>query len=145
MTITQLSVFVENTPGALARITSILADNNIDIRAMSLAETQNFGVLRLIVDDPNRAGEALEKNNIVFHFTNVVAAAISDEPGGLSRVLSVLSDAGVNITYMYAFIAVSGHYATVVLRISSAQRKCATEVLGAAGIRIFSQEDIGRL
>lgn len=145
MTITQLSVFVENSPGALARITSVLAENNIDIRAMSLAETQNFGVLRLIVNNPTRAGEALEKNNIVFHFTNVVAAAIPDEPGGLSRVLSVLSDAGINITYMYAFIAVSGHYATVVLRISSAQRKHAAEVLDAAGVRIFSQEDICRL
>lgn len=145
MTITQLSVFVENSPGALARVTGILAKNNIDIRAMSLAETQNFGVLRLIVDDYRKAGEVLEKNNFVFHFTNVVAAAIPDEPGGLAQVLSLLADASVNITYMYAFIAVSGHCATVVLRISSAQRQRAIDALTAGGVRIFDEKDISSL
>lgn len=142
MTITQLSVFVENNTGALAKITGILAGRGIDIRAMSLAETQNFGVLRLIVDDTPAAGEALEKNNVVFHFTEVLAAAVPDVPGGLSGILTILAENNINITYMYAFITVSGHHAAVVLRISSAVRDKAAAVLGAAGIKILDENDI---
>lgn len=142
MTITQISVFVENTPGALAKITGILAEKKIDIRAMSLAETQNFGVLRLIVDNPTAAGETLEANNIVFHFTKVVAATIPDEPGGLSGILGILADGGINITYMYAFITESGHAAAVVLRISSAVRDKAIELLRKNDIRILGEADI---
>ncbi len=145
MTITQLSVFIENTPGALARITGVLAENKIDIRAMSLAETDNFGVLRLIVDDNERAGHVLRENNIVFHFTEVVAAAIEDVPGGLAKILSVLAEKGIDIVYMYAFITVSGHKAAVVLRIHSADIESATETLCGAGIKLLDAAEAANI
>ena len=105
MTVNQLSVFVENRQGALSRIADILALAGVDIRAMSLAETQNFGVLRLIVNNTKAAEAALKKNNIVFHITQVVAAAVEDRPGGLAKILRILSENGIDILYMYAFVA----------------------------------------
>lgn len=145
MTINQLSVFVENRQGALSQITSLLASEEVDIRAMCLAETQNFGVLRLIVDDTDKAAATLAKNNIVFHITKVVAAAVPDSPGGLARILTLLSDNKIDITYMYAFIAVSGNYAAVVLRISGSVRDRAASLLADAGVRILVEGDIGKL
>lgn len=145
MTINQLSIFIENQKGALAKITGLLAEKSIDIRAMSLAETQNFGVLRLIVSDTEAAAEVLREQNIVFHLTKVLAAAVPDKPGGLAQILKILADNNIDITYMYAFLAVSGSYATVVLRISSALRDTAAGILSAAGVRILGEEDIKKL
>lgn len=145
MTISQLSVFIENKQGALARLTAVLAAENIDIRAMSLAETQNFGVLRLIVNDTDKARTALEKNNIVFHITQVIAVSVDDKPGGLAKILSILAEKNIDIMYMYAFLAVSGSCATVVLRIQSQNRAAAVSALTAAGIRILNEEDASRL
>ncbi|MBQ9079523.1 MAG: ACT domain-containing protein [Clostridia bacterium] len=142
MSITQLSVFVENNPGALSRITRLLADSKIDIRAMSLAESHNFGVLRLIVNDHVAAGKVLEANNIVFHFTEVVAASFPDEPGGLSRALELLAEEGIDIAYMYAFIAVSGHSAAVVLRVHGNVREAAAKKLSDGGIKVLTKDDI---
>lgn len=145
MTISQLSVFIENKQGALARLTAVLAAENIDIRAMSLAETQNFGVLRLIVNDTDKARTALEMNNIVFHITQVIAVSVDDKPGGLAKILSILAEKNIDIMYMYAFLAVSGSCATVVLRIQSQNRAAAVSALTAAGIRILNEEDASRL
>lgn len=145
MTISQLSVFIENKQGALARLTAVLAAENIDIRAMSLAETQNFGVLRLIVNDTDKARTALEKNNIVFHITQVIAVSVDDKPGGLAKILSILAEKNIDIMYMYAFLAVSGSCATVVLRIQSQNRAAAVSALTATGIRILNEEDASRL
>jgi hypothetical protein len=145
MTINQLSVFVENRQGALSQITDLLASKGIDIRAMCLAETQNFGVLRLIVDDTDKAAAVFTENNIVFHITKVVAVAVPDEPGGLAKILRILSDNKIDIMYMYAFIAVSGNYATVVLRISSTVRDSAIKALSDAGVRILGESDIDKL
>ncbi len=142
MTINQLSVFVENRQGALSQITRLLAENKIDIRAMCLAETQNFGVLRLIADDTAKAAETLTANNIVFHITKVVAVAVPDSPGGLAKVLGILTENKIDISYMYAFVAVSRNYAAVVLRISSAVRDRAAEILSLAGVRILGESDI---
>lgn len=142
MTVNQLSVFVENRQGALSRIADILALAGVDIRAMSLAETQNFGVLRLIVNDTKAAEAALKKNNIVFHITQVVAAAVEDKPGGLAKILRILSENGIDILYMYAFVAAPGNYAAVVLRISSAVREKAVALLTEAGVRILGGDDI---
>jgi hypothetical protein len=145
MTINQLSVFVENRQGALSQITDLLAERGIDIRAMCLAETQNFGVLRLIVDNTDNAAAAFTENNIVFHITKVVAVAVSDTPGGLAKILHILSDNQIDIMYMYAFIAVSGNFATVVLRISSTVRDSAVNLLTDAGVRILGENDIEKL
>ena len=94
MFVSQLSVFIENTPGALARVTKLLADNNIDIRAMSLAEMPDFGVLRLIVNDNETAGRVLAESNFIYRFTDVIAISVSDEPGGLSSALALLAGEG---------------------------------------------------
>lgn len=145
MTINQLSVFVENRQGALSQITDLLAAREIDIRAMSLAETQNFGVLRLIVDDTDRAAAIFTESNIVFHITKVVAVAVNDTPGGLAKILRILSDNEIDIMYMYAFIAISGNFAAVVLRISSSVRDRAISTLSDARVRILSENDIDKL
>lgn len=145
MSINQLSIFIENKQGALARITDILAGHSVDIRAMSLAETQNFGVLRLIVSDTEAAAAALAEHNTVFHLTKVLAAAVPDKPGGLASILKILSDNNIDIMYMYAFLAVSRSHATVVLRISSSKRDSAAAILASFGVRILGEEDIRKL
>ena len=142
MPVNHLSVFVENRQGAFSRIAENLPLAGVDIRAMSLAETQNFGVLRLIVNNTKAAEAALKKNNIVFHITQVVAAAVEDRPGGLAKILRILSENGIDILYMYAFVAAPGNYAAVVLRISSTVRERAVTLLSEAGIRILGGEDI---
>ena len=145
MFVSQLSVFIENTPGALARVTKLLADNKVDIRAMSLAEMPDFGVLRLIVDDNATAGKVLKENNFIYRFTDVIAISVSDEPGGLSSALALLSDDGVNISYMYAFIAVSGHTAAVVIRVPDADRDRVAQKLTAGGAHLLSDEEAAKI
>ena len=104
MTIDQLSVFVENKAGKLAEITAVLADEGIDIRAMSIADTKDFGILRLIVNDADKAVSALKREQYIVSVTKVIAVAISDTPGSLAAVLRILSDNAISIEYMYAFI-----------------------------------------
>lgn len=141
MFVSQLSVFIENTPGALARVTKLLADNKVDIRAMSLAEMPDFGVLRLIVNDNAAADKVLKANNFVYRFTDVIAISVSDEPGGLAAALDMLSDEGVNISYMYAFIAVSGHTAAVVIRVPDADRDRVAQKLTEGGAHLLSDKE----
>lgn len=144
MTINQLSVFAENQPGSIAHITQTLANEGVNILGLSLAEAQGFGVLRLIVDDAGRAGEAFDNCGIVYHFTNVVAVSVPHEPGGLARVLTLLSDSGVKIAYMYSLFSSPDDRATLILRIPSAQRPHAYEVMSAAGVRILDEEQVMR-
>ncbi len=143
MAIKQLSIFVENKPGTLISITQSLAKAEVDIRAMSIADTQDFGILRLIVSDIDKAKGALQSDNCVVSVTNVVAVAVSDEPGALSNVISLLADNGINIEYMYAFITVSKKYAYIVLRVEDNEK--ATELLEANGVKMVSEEDIQKL
>ena len=105
MSIKQISVFVENKPGALSAMTQVLAEQGVDMRALSLAETKDFGIVRIIVDKVYEATTALKDAGYVHSVTPVVGAAIPDAPGGLDQVLRVLSGAGVNVEYMYAFWA----------------------------------------
>ena len=100
----QLSIFLENKPGRLAAVIAALAENNINLRALALADTLEFGVLRLIVDRPADAREALNKQGFRAQVTEVLAVEVPDKPGGLSRVLSAFAEAGVNVEYMYAFV-----------------------------------------
>ena len=142
MTINQLSIFVENNAGALGKITKVLADNNIDILALSLGETKNYGILRLIVNDTYAAAEALKAEGIVFHLTKVIAAALPHTPGGLSGVLNVLAEKNIDIMYLYAFVTAAGNGATVVLRVADELRETAASALMAAGVKLLDETDI---
>jgi len=143
MAIRQLSVFLENRHGTLVEVTELLAAEGIDIRAMSLADTQDFGILRLIVNDPEKAKAALAKIGFIASVNEVLAVAINDNPGALSEVIHVLAGANVNIEYMYAFLGNHKGNAYVVLRVMDNDSTAA--VLEAAGIPLVSEADIKTL
>ena len=140
----QLSIFVENQPGALCAMTKVLADHGVDMRALSLAETGDFGIARVIVDNIYNATTVLKDAGYVHSLTPVVGVAIPDEPGGLNKVLEVLSAAGVNVEYMYAFLG--GRTVDRAYMIFRVQDNAAAEAaLKAKGIRLVEQEEIERL
>ena len=105
MSVKQISVFIENKKGKLAETTRYIADHNINLRALSIADTQDFGILRIICENPAVANEALQAGGYITTMTDVLAAAISDEPGSLAAILEVLSDAHVVVEYTYAFLS----------------------------------------
>ncbi|MDR1496228.1 MAG: ACT domain-containing protein [Clostridiales Family XIII bacterium] len=121
MTIDQISVFVENEPGKLADVTKILADAGVDLRAMSIADTRDFGILRIIVDDTIGAVGALKNADYVTLLSKVIAVRIEDRPGGLAGVLAVLGDAGVSLEYLYAFVSRKEGNAYVILRVEDTE------------------------
>ena len=143
MAIKQLSVFVENMPGTLADVTDAIADAEIDIRAMSVADTQQFGIIRMIVDDIATAKQKLSDRNLFVRTTDVVGVAVSDEPGGLARAVRVLADNKINIDYLYAFISVSKKNAYVVLRVD--ENDAAEKVLVENGFKLVTDDDISTL
>ena len=140
MSIKQISVFVENKPGALYGLTGVLAQNGVDLRALSLAETSEFGIVRIIVDNLYQAATVLKDASYVHSLTPVVGVAIPDVPGGLNKVLQVLTDARVNVEYMYAFISRDKGKAYVIIRLDNGQK--AAEALHANGFEILSPEAI---
>ena len=133
MSIYKVSVFVENKKGRLADIAKVLADNNINIRALSIADTTNFGILRLIVDDPQKAEAALKANNFTVSLTHVIAIEIPDVAGGLLQALEVLNSENISIEYMYAFIDSTEGKAAVVMRVED--RKAAADLLDKHGFK----------
>ena len=144
MSIKQISVFVENKPGALYALTAVLAQGQIDMRALSLAETKDFGIVRLIVNDLYRATTLLKDAGYVHSLTPVVGVAIPDVPGGLNRVLQVLTDARVNVEYMYAFLGGKDvDHAYMIFRV--ADDKAAETALASRGIQVLDQEQVERL
>ncbi len=140
MTINQLSVFIENKEGKLADLTSILARNGIDIRAMSVADTQDFGILRLIVNDSDRAIGVLKDEGFVVSVTQVLAVAINDTPGSLAKVSRVLADNHISIEYMYAFITTRKEAAYIVFRV--ADNDTAAKLLSDNGVTVVTPADI---
>lgn len=118
----QISIFVENTAGRMARILKCLAENKIDIKALSIADTSDFGILRLIVDNPDTAYDVIKKNGLSVRLTNVVAVEMSTEVGGLADVISKLNEAEVNIEYMYAFNGRFNNSAVVILRVDDSEK-----------------------
>lgn len=128
----QISVFLENKAGRLEEVTSILAEANINIRALSLADTSDFGILRLIVNDNNKAKEELKKAGFAVAKTEVVAVEVSDQPGGLHHILRILKKANVNVEYMYAFVQQNGANAVLIFRFDN---------LGEA-LRILKDNDV---
>ncbi len=143
MAIRQLSVFVANEPGSLSVITDALAAAGVDLRAMSIADTADFGILRLIVDQTDTAAAVLKKLGTIYSVTEVVAAAIDDRPGGLADVLRLLSENGINVEYLYAFIAVSGREAFLVLRVDDNEKT--ERILTEHQVKMLGEADIHRL
>ncbi len=140
MFVKQISVFLENKSGRLAEVTSVLGDNNIDISALSIADTTDFGILRLIVNKPEEAEKVLRDNGFTMSITNVLAIGVNDEPGGLAKVLKVLEGDKTEIEYMYAFVSKKDDEALVILKTSNPKR--AIEVLKAQGINVLSSDQV---
>jgi len=140
MKINQLSIFLENQPGHLATPCAILADAGINILTLTLADTQRFGILRLILREWEQAKEILEKNGLVVKITEVVAIQVEDHPGGLQHLLQIVETSGVNIEYMYAFPARAGGKAVMVLRLDDADKGIAT--LLQAKVNILSGAEL---
>lgn len=140
MSVKQISVFLENRPGALLGLTKVLAEKNVDMRAFSLAETSEFGIARIIVDDLDATAAILRDEGFVHSVTPVVAVAISNTPGALNAALTALSEAGVNVEYMYAFIGGKKDGAYMIFRVADDAK--ASAVLRAAGIQLAEQEEI---
>jgi hypothetical protein len=136
MKIQQLSIFAENQPGHIAGPCRLLAEHGIDIRALALADTQRFGILRLIVSDPAKAKGVLEAAGHVVKTTEVLAVPVADRPGGLAEVLAALEGTGVNIEYMYAFPG--GHEGKAVLVFRFGDPDAAIRVLEAKGLPVLS-------
>ena len=133
MIVDQISVFIENKLGSLAEVTELLGHAGIDLRALSLADTADFGVLRLIVDAPNRALDILREAGFVVSMTQTLAVPIQDSPGGLARVLKIITDAKIYVEYAYAFITRKKGNAYVILRLEN--NAAAVELLANNGIK----------
>lgn len=140
MLIKQISIFVENKQGRLSAITNILKENNIDIRALSIADTKDFGILRLIVDNPEKAYEALKGEECTVTITDVIGIGLEDKPGGLSDAMEILDKNHINVEYMYAFISESVDTAFVILRVEDNDK--AIGVLTRNNIRVLNSSEI---
>ena len=140
MTIEQLSVFVENQPGKLVEALEALAAAKVDLRALSLADTADFGILRLITDKPSLALSVLQDAGFLVKSNEVIPVAVGDKPGGFAAVLRVLADAGIDVEYTYAFVAHSHGNAYVILRVND--NGAAVKVLTGKGIPILTAEEL---
>jgi hypothetical protein len=140
MKVEQLSIFLENKSGRLAEVANILAKAGINIRALSLADTADFGILRIIVNNTERAKEVLKENGFTVGKTEVIAVEVPDRPGGLAGILDILKERGINVEYMYAFVQKSKENAIIIFRFDETDR--AIECLKASGIRILRGEEV---
>ncbi len=140
MRVEQIAVFLENKSGRLAEITGILAANNINIRALSVADTADFGILRLIVDKVDAAKKVLKEGGFTVGKTNVIAVEVEDKSGGLARVLKTVEAEGLNVEYMYAFVNKSGENAVLIFRFDDMDK--AISSLQAAGFTILSGDQV---
>lgn len=144
MTVKQLSVFIENRPGRLSAVTKILGDNDVNIRAMSLADTKDFGILRLIVDDFEKAVSALKTEGFSVTTTQVLAVEINDRTGGLSEAMKALYNDNISVEYMYsAFINTKENTAYLILRVENVT--AALEALSEAGFALISQQELASI
>ena len=143
MAIKQLTVFIQNKKGTVVSVTEILAKNDINLRALSIAETQDFGILRLIVSDEAKAEKVLRENGYLIKVIDVVGVKIGDAPGKLTAALDVLDKANLNVEYLYAFMARTEKHAYVVLRVEDNEE--AESILTSAGFKMISVADINKL
>ena len=144
MSVKQISVFLENKPGTLNKMTKVLAEHKIDMRALSLSETKDFGIVRMIVDDVYSAMNVLKEADFIASLTPVLVYAIPDEPGGLNKVLEAFSEADVNVEYMYASLGSrQADHAYMIFRL--ADEKAAEAALAKKGFKALTQEEISQL
>ncbi len=143
MVVKQISVFVENTSGRLAKVTKILAEKNIDIQALCVADTTDFGILRMIVDKPDEAKAALREGGFAVKTTEVIAVSIEDAPGGLNKAMQILAESGIGIEYMYAFTEKRRNDALVILRVEN--NEDAAKALEKGGVPVIPGEVIYNL
>jgi hypothetical protein len=143
MKVKQISIFLENKSGRLADVTKVLGENNINIRALSIADTTDFGILRLIVNLPEKAWKVLKEKGFTVSETEIIAVRIPDQPGGLSGILNILEKNRINIEYMYAFVGKSGTDAVVVIRVENIDR--AIELLQKEEVSLLSGKEIYEL
>lgn len=136
----QLSIFLENKEGRLLNTLDIIEELKINIRALSIADTSEFGILRLIVTDPEMVKEKLEEKDFIVKITKVVAVSIDDEPGGLNKILRLLKDNDINLEYLYAFVEQKTYHAIVLLRLENMED--GLKVLEDGGAEIISSDDI---
>lgn len=143
MKVIQISVFLENKEGRLHKVCQLLGDNNINIRALSIAENEDFGILRIVVNNPQKAVEILKQNNIMANMTDIVAVEVDDQPGGLSKILNVLKDNDINVEYMYGFLERCSDKALLVFRFDHADK--AIDILAENNIKVARENDINNL
>lgn len=139
----QISVFLENTSGRLAHVTKVLGDAGINIRALSIADTSDFGILRLIVNDPVKAYRILKDEGFTASETEVIAVRMPDSPGGLATVLDQMSEENINIEYLYAFLGMSGNEALVVFKVEDIE--AAKIKFSAKGIKFMEEQELYQL
>lgn len=140
MYVKQISVFIENTPGRLADFTRLLGENQIDLVSLSIADTTHFGILRGVVADYERAEKLIAEAGYTVRLTDVLAASVPDVPGGLAKVLGMLSENGISIEYLYSFVRNAGKNALIIFRVEELEK--AAQVLKDNGVRLLTQEEV---
>lgn len=140
MLLKQVSIFVENKSGKLFDVLKLLGDNKIDISALSIADTTDYGILRLIVNKPKYAASILKENNFIVKIHDVIAIRIDNKPGGLVNALELLRNNGIEISYLYAFVASLGNSASVMLKVDDLEK--ARKLFKDNGIEMLKAEDI---
>ncbi len=140
MLVKQISVFLENRSGRLHEVSEVLKEAGINIRALSLADTSDFGILRLIVDRPDRAQQVLKNSGFTISQTEVLAVEVEDKPGGLAQILGVCDSGGINVEYMYAFVEKSGRNAVVIFRVENPDRSI--KLLQKSGVHLLSASEV---
>lgn len=143
MTVKQISVFIENKPGRLAEFADIFSRNDIDMRAMNIAETPDFGILRIIVEDPYNAAQVMKEAGYISSVTDVLAVAVPDKPGSLLNILTMLGENGINLEYTYAFPTRQKDTAYMIMRVVDNEK--AAQVLLKNGIKLVAQDELGKL
>ena len=143
MAIKQITVFVQNKKGTVVSVTDVLSKNNVNLRALSIAETEDFGILRLIANDEKTAESVLKENGYLIKVIDVLGVKIGDEPGRLTAALDVLDNANINVEYLYAFMARTEKHAYVVLRVEENEE--AEAALVNAGFKLITEADIRKL
>ncbi|HIW58151.1 MAG TPA: ACT domain-containing protein [Firmicutes bacterium] len=143
MFIKQISVFMENRPGRLAEITKVLSDNDIDVRAINIADTTDYGILRMIVNDEVKAEKVLRENNMTASVTDVIAISIPDTVGAFSTVINLLKDKGISIEYIYSFIGEKSNKAVIVIKTNKLDESL--ETLKNNGVAVLTKEEVNNL
>ena len=143
MAVRQISVFMENKVGPLAEITTLLAQQQINMRALSVAETQDFGILRIIVEEPEKAEQVLKDNQIIFRESSVLAVLMEDRPGSMAAVVDLLAQAGIPVEYAYAFITRQADNACLILKVK--EDEAAEALLEKEGVRSLSEQELNTL